>query len=324
MKKLLLFILTLWIIAPIYSQSAAKPRDGFLLKGGLWGLGGSFHTELEDKYFIDDLVFGSHLNLGWNEGSQFYLLNPIGIEYYMGGVGPGSLLFGLDFRGFPSIDLTGFNEKYDYISISSGALGIHNADLDFKNIDFVFGYQMAFNQFLITPKFSLRNFRSDFSQSGVYLGENYGLYRQSEIKSSTWVSYLGATFEFVINQMSTVYMELGFTSPILGQFGDFIPLNSLSYNDLFLYNGGGGVSIITDGKQEITGTLFDLGYQHSFGGGLGLRAGYRTELLKTSYPGYTHVMYPIGVSEIITDMAFYQSDDTTEFKSLYVMVTYQF
>lgn len=331
LKKFVILLVCICMSLPVWAQ--AKPRSGFLVKGGLWGLGGQLEHELEDKNFVDDLIFGANLNLPWSDSNEFYLLHPIGLEYYMGGIGPGSLLLGLDFRGFPSLDLTGFTPNYDYNSISSATFGIHTAELDFKNIDFVIGYQMAFQQFLITPKFSIRDFRTDFQQSGFYLGDNFGRYRESSLKASTWVSYLGVNLEFVINKASTVFLELGFTSPILGQFGDTLSLNSLEYSEFSATSrGSASISVITDGTQEISGNLFDLGYQHSFSA-LALRIGYRTETLTTSYPGYTHVSISgssgsdtvsFSEEEIVSDLLIYRSDDSSKFSSLYFMLTYQF
>ncbi|MCB1157473.1 MAG: hypothetical protein KDK45_08225 [Leptospiraceae bacterium] len=328
MKKKL-FIFTMVFVSLLTSSSVfaqAKPGSGLVLKGGLWGLAGNFKHELEDKFFVDDIV-SSQLNLEWDAGQKFYLLNPIGLDYYMGGIGSGSLLLGLEFRGFPGIDLTGFVPNYDYISLGlgGGAVGIHTADLKYKNIDFNVGYQLGFNQFLITPKLQIRNFRTQLEESGIYLGNGWGGYREHSFNSSAWTTFLGVNLQFFINEASSVYLELAFDSPILGQL-----TSSVEYDSLYLNSTSLGLNISFNGKQEVKGNVFDFGYQHNFGN-LGLRIGYRNETLNVSYPTFTNIELfafnggaTVSPWEIITDKIFYGKSDSTEIQSLYLTLMYQF
>jgi len=162
MKKLIqvLCLVLIPLSFNIYANETGGTQSGLVLKGGIWGLGGKVKSELENKYFMDDLFsdFGfGRLNTNWTNPSQLYLLNPIGIDYYKSGIGSGSLLLGAEMRGFPGLGFTGYTPKYEFLSLSRGTLGIHTADLKFKNLDLNVGYQMAFGNFLVTPKFQFRN-----------------------------------------------------------------------------------------------------------------------------------------------------------------------
>ena len=171
----LLFIFSISILAQEESSDASsggKTQSGLTIKGGIWGLGGKVKSELEDKYFTDDLLSGfgfGQFNTSWNTTNKLYPLNPIGLDYYMNGIGPGSLLLGAEMRGIPGLDFTGYTPKYDFVSVNAGGVGIHNAEMKLKNLDLNVGYQMAFGKFLVTPKFQFRNFATDFKESGTYI-----------------------------------------------------------------------------------------------------------------------------------------------------------
>ncbi|MBK8399323.1 MAG: hypothetical protein IPL26_29285 [Leptospiraceae bacterium] len=313
------------------SSSPNQSQSGLVIKGGLWGLGGKATTELENRYFTDDLLSGfgfGQYNTAWSSPNRFYLLNPIGIDYYKTGIGPGSLLFGAEMRGFPGLGFTGYTPQYDFISVSRGTVGIHTADLKLKNLDLNLGYQMAFGNFLVTPKFQLRNFSTDLKESATYLsGGSFGI-RESYYRNNTWAGFIGVNLLFNINEASSVYFEFAMDSPILGQIystGDFNKTSFTVGNTT-----SGSTTLLKKSYQEIRGTVIDLGYQHSFGA-LGLRIGYRSEELKTIYPAYTDVPVTfnsngnlgIGVDETILNSIFYGNTATTTLQSLYITATYK-
>ena len=314
------------------TPSAGQTQSGLVLKGGLWGLAGKAKTELEDKYFLDDLISGTgfgQFNTAWSSPSQLYLLNPIGIDYYKSGIGSGSLLLGAEMRGFPGLGITGYTPQYDFVSLNRSTIGIHTADLKFKNLDLNLGYQMAFGQFLVTPKFQLRNFTTDLKESAVYVSSGGAGIRDSSHSYNTWSGFIGVNLLYQIKEASAVYFEFAMDSPILGQL-----YSSGDFNKTSFFGSGnsasGSTSLIKKSYQEIRGTVIDLGYQHSFGA-LGLRVGYRSEELRTLYSPYTDVPisfnsnggFGIGIEETILNSIFYGNSTTTTLQSLYLIATYK-
>ncbi|HMV44034.1 MAG TPA: hypothetical protein PKD50_15975, partial [Leptospiraceae bacterium] len=296
-------------------------------------LGGKVKSELEDKYFTDDLIsnFGfGQFNTGWSTPSKIYPLNPIGIDYYMSGIGPGSLLLGAEMRGIPGVNFTGYTPKYDFVSVNAGGVGIHNAEMKLKNLDLNVGYQLAFGSLLVTPKFQFRNFTTDFKESGTYFGNGFVGIRNTTNNQNTWSGFIGVNLLYKINEASAVFFDFAIDSPILGQLyssGDF-------NKTAFFANSGGGASgsttLYKKTNQEIRGTVIDLGYQHSFGA-LGLRIGYRSEELRTIYSSYTDVPLAFNsngnatflIGETILNSIFYKGSTSTTLQSLYITATYK-
>ncbi|MBP9888137.1 MAG: hypothetical protein KBF93_17690 [Leptospiraceae bacterium] len=335
--KLILVGLMIIFSISVYANdnnSSSGTQSGLTLKGGLWGLlAAKEKIELEDKYFTDDLLSGfnfGQLNTAWNRSNNIYLLNPIGLDYYISGIGPGSLLLGAEMRGIPGLAFTGYNPKYDFVSINGGGIGLHNADLAFKNLDLNVGYQLAFGQLLVTPKFQFRNFATDLRESGLYLGNNAVGFRETSHNHNTWAGFIGVNLLYKINEASSVYFEFAMDSPILGQIrssGDFNKLSVFAGNNFV----GGSTTLIKNATQEVRGSVIDLGYQHSFGA-LGLRVGYRGEELRTSYSRYTDVPISfssvnnnvnIDIEETVLNSIFYKNSTSTILQNIYLAVTYK-
>lgn len=339
-KRIVSFLLSLLFITnvSIWSQDesgsssgSGQTQSGLTIKGGIWGLGGKVKSELEDKYFIDDLIsnFGfGQFNTGWSTPSKLYPLNPIGVDYYMSGIGSGSLLLGAEMRGIPGLDFTGYTPKYDFVSVNAGGVGIHNAEMKLKNLDLNVGYQLGFGNFLVTPKFQLRNFTTDFKESGTYIGSGSIGMRNSYNNQNTWTGWVGVNLLYKINEASAVFFEFAMDSPFFSQL-----YNSGDFNRTGFNAGSGGASgyttIYKKSTQEIRGTVIDLGYQHSFGA-LGLRFGYRSEELRTTYSTYTDVPVAFSsggvsplVGETILNTFFYKGSTSTTLQSLYLTATYK-
>jgi hypothetical protein len=340
MKKIsIILIVTAFFSFSVWGEdSSEEPRSGggtqsgLTVKGGIWGLGGKTKSELEDKYFTDDLLSGfgfGQFNTGWNTPSKLYPLNPIGIDYYMSGIGSGSLLLGAEMRGIPGAGFTGYTPKYDFISVNGGGIGIHSAEMKLKNLDLNVGYQLAFGNFLVTPKFQFRNFATDFKESGTYLSNGSFGIRNTTNNQNTWSGFLGVNLLYKLNEASAVYFEYAIDSPILGQIS-----SSGDFNKTYFAAGGnvvvGSTTLIKRSNQEIRGSVLDLGYQHSFGA-LGLRVGYRSEELRTTYSTYTDVPLVFSsngnvgfnIGETILNSVFYKGSTSTLLQSLYVTFSYK-
>ena len=329
-----LVLVFVFMHSPLLAQAkgGSSAKNGFKIKGGLWGIAGSFKSELQDKHFLDNALMGGVIDLDWNEKKNFYLLNPLGLEYSMA-AGPGSLVFGLDFYGFFFLqNVMGFNPKYDFVSISNGSFGTTNNDLKYRNMDLSVGYRITYQQFSFTPKYFLRNFNHKYKEDSMYFGlggRSIGIGSYSQ-DASTWSGFLGLDFLFEITPQSAVFFDFAIGSPILGQW-----YSSGTHSEtVFGVAGNSGFASIHSGElaQEISGSRIQLGYQHSFGTGLSLRVGYHTEKIDTKYSKYGGIPIVVGenyagidVLELILDKAFvYSGSDSTELKSLYLSLQYAF
>ncbi|MCB1176755.1 MAG: hypothetical protein KDK36_04155 [Leptospiraceae bacterium] len=351
MKKLFVSLfLILFSFSPILAQDeesssggSGGTQSGFVLKGGLWGIGGSFKTQFEQIAFTDDLLSGfgfGQLDLDWTEKKKYYLLNPIGLDWFKP-IGPGSLQLSFDMRGLPvGKSAFGFNPKYEYNSIAgfgnnnNGVVGIHDGELEFRYYDFVVGYQFGLlgNKLFITPKFLLRDFTNKYKESALYLGNNTVGIGNRDYNAPGYGSFLGVNLQFHFNQVSSIFLDLTFDSfiqlplPKIGLLFD----DQLEYSKSYFTNGGGNLVINGKGTQEVTGNRFLFGYQHKFGS-LALRIGYHSETINSRYDSNfeiplwfnTNGNAGISVNEILSNMLItYDQQNKTEIKSLYLMLTY--
>jgi len=332
--KKLLSIFFVYIFT--FSLHAQATQKGLVLKGGLWGLGGSFKSQYESISFTDDLLSGfgfGRLDLDWNEKKKYYILNPIGLDYYLG-AGPGSLLFSFEARGLPlGENAFGFTPTYDYISIDTNPiLGLHEAKVTYRNYDFTIGYQFAVSKFLITPKFLIRDFTNKYKDEAIFISRDFFGIGNKTYSSPGYASFIGGNFFFDINGTSGIFLDLIFTSPIqlpLPQIGALFN-DQMEYKHLFLTNGAIGYTFQGKGTQVISGNRTLLGYQHKFGN-LALQIGYHSETLNSRYEGHREIpifivrnnFVGIDVDEIIINrFVTYDQNNKTEIKSLYLALTY--
>ena len=337
MKRSIFFLLYFIVITSSFAQTSAS--KGLVLKGGLWGIGNSFKTQYESIRFTDSLLAGfgfGEINDTWNKkSSDIYLFNPIGFDFYLP-AGPGSLQLGIEARGLSAAPgFFGFNPKYDYISFSRGWIGIHNADVKFRNYDYTIGYQFAVSQFLITPKFLIRDFANELKEDSLYFGNFFGnnFFGIGKInyKSPGYASFIGVNLLFDINGTSGIFLDMIFTSPFqlpMPQIGDMFA-SDMKYTHLFLTSGVIGYTFRGRGTQVITGQRFLLGYQHKFGK-LALHIGYHSETLNSRYDGNFELpltiannSFSIDIDEIIVNrFVTYDQQNKTELKSLYLTLLY--
>lgn len=337
-------ILALLLVAFLFQGSifAQAKSGGFSIKGGLWGIAGSFKSDLQDKHFVDN-VLGGHgddwgfgmIDLDWNEQKKYYLLNPIGVQYETGKMGPGSLVFALDSYGFYFLQgVMGFNPKYDFLSVSRGTIGTTDVNYKFRSTDFSIGYKLNFDKVFLTPKFLIRNFAQDYKENGLYFGSGYVGMVDGKLSSSAWTSFIGLDFLFAINQASAIFFDFAMGSPILGQ------ITSSGKHSQTAFGGGDGYGIVGlhSGKvvHEVKGTRLQFGYQHTFGSSLALRVGYHLENLDSNYSNYGGIPLWAGgnrngnggagidIWELVTDKFVYKGTDKIEIKTLYLSLQYGF
>lgn len=348
MKKILLltiFLSSLTIFGQEDSNSSSNSNttstgatNGIILKAGVFGLGANFKSGFEKIVSTDNLLSGfgfGEITTSWTEQKKLYFLNPIGIEYYKP-MGPGSLFLAFDLRGMPfAPNLTGFNPKYDYITVDRGlGLGFHNSEVKFRNYDYSVGYQFAVlnNQILLTPKFLLRDFANEMKETSFYFYPTTFGIGNRDYKAPMFGSFLGLNTIYNFNDVSSVFLDLTFTSPIqlpmpkLGQLFD----NNLSYTRQVFTPGGAYLVLDGRGTAVLTGNRTLIGYQHKFGN-LGLQFGYHSETLVTKYENQFEL--PIGLSGgragfsfdefLINKFYTYNQDTKTEIKGLYFAFTYK-
>lgn len=329
MKKILISFLIIFLPMILSAQNAAGgSTNGLVLKGGIFGIGGSFKSSLEDKLFITDII-GGRLNTSWNSSNKLYLLNPLGFDYYKS-MGSGSLLLGLEMRGLPFNNLLGFQNNYDYYSIgafsnnnNNGALGIMQMTHKFSNQDFRIGYQLAFGQFSVTPMFLLRRFASSYEGNGLFTNPGVEKYK---LNSTTYSGFLGADLLYKFNANSSVFFNIAFQSPILG---DIMADGNRSY---YFVGPNYGVFSLGNGsaQAQIGGNRYQIGYQHNFSEQLFLQVGYHTETLSVKYKGYSDLRVigtnaGVGVDAwgFIIRNVIYGNSTNTEIKSIYLTINYK-
>lgn len=325
-------ILLITLVSSLAAEESASgggaPLTGLRLKGGLWGLGASFKSDFEQKYFIKDIAESGFLNTDWSETNKYYLVNPLGIEYGMGGLGPGTLILGLDFRGTPALDFTGFKPQYDSVGLSlyANAISINTTNLKFKNMDATAGYALKFGQFTVTPKYVFRHFTQTLQDTGLILGNGFAGFSDRGWTTSNLSGFLGVNLQFAFNETSSVFFDYIMSSPILGEW-----TSSANFNNLAVTSAATASIFDGNAKQVITGNRMILGYSHAIGSGLSFQIGYHMETLNTKYTGLSGI--PIVLSRaggdldirtlIIDRFAAFRSNNSTDIKSLYLSVTYQ-
>ena len=330
MKKILVSFLIIFLPMILSAQDAGGgSSNGLVLKGGLFGLGGSFKSELEDKLFITDIIgtnTGGRLNTSWDSTNKLYLLNPLGFDYYKS-MGSGSLLLGLEMRGLPFNNLLGFQNNYDYYSIGAfsnnnglGGLGIMSMTHKFSNQDFRVGYQLTFGQFSVTPMFLLRRFQSSYEGNGLFTNPGVEKYK---LNSTTYSGFLGADLLYKFNAQSSVFFNIAFQSPILG---DIMADGNRSY---YFVGPNYGVFSLGNGsaQAQIGGNRYQIGYQHNFNEKLFLQVGYHTETLSVKYKGYSDLRISNTTNNdawgFIIRNVIYGNSTNTEIKSLYLTINYK-
>jgi hypothetical protein len=314
--------------------SSTGTQQGIILKGGFWGLGGTYKSQFESLSFRDDLLGGfglGQVDLAWSEQKKNYFLNPIGIDYYRP-MGSGSLLLAFDARGLPfARNSVGFSPQYDFNSIDVGGnIGIHKVDKTYRNYDFTVGYQIGVlnNQLLITPKLIFRDFTNDVKFDSIYLGNTLGVEKR-DYKAPGSATYLGANFLYNINDVSAVFFDYSFSTgilmPKLGPLFD----DRLTYSKQYFSSNSIGLVLNGEGVQKISGNRLMLGYQHKFGN-LGVQIGYHTEQINSKYESNFELPisisrngFGIGVNEILSNRFFaYPSTHKTEIRTIYFGLTY--
>ncbi|MDX1957302.1 MAG: hypothetical protein SFU98_01950 [Leptospiraceae bacterium] len=318
LKNILLFAILLSTF-PLFSDPI--PKSGFQVKGGIWGLGGSFKSEMESKFQYDKITDGI-LETGWNTSNKIYALHPIGLDWYKP-MGPGSLMLGADFNGFPGVGLTGHKPDNSYNSFFATGIGINNTKLTFTNQDFKVGYLFVFDKLFITPQFLIRRFASDMTYSGYYFGTSTGADGGS-IQSTNYSGFLGVNSFYKWTDSGSFFLNLSVASPILGTI-----LTEGKHNS---YQALSGIVNFDSGKMnpEYTGQKIQLGYQHNWGD-LGLQVGYSSETLNVKYKNVTGTpvfagsnVAGINVFELLTDRFIYSSAHQTEIKSIFIALNYKF
>ncbi|MCB1141380.1 MAG: hypothetical protein H7A24_14635 [Leptospiraceae bacterium] len=337
--RFFIIIFFIFIHFPLFADALSGQRSGLSIKGGLWGIGGSFKSQYEELNFTDDALAGfgfGQLNLNWEEQKKYYLLNPLSIEYYLP-IGMGSALFGFEARGLPILNsLTGFKPAYTYNSISPGTLGIHNSEVVFRNYDFNLGYQIPTmgGQLLVTPKLVIRDFTQEMTSSATYIGSGFVGVENRSYKAPGYASFLGLNLQFNLFEEGAIFLDLAVNSPIqfpLPQIGLLFD-NDLSYSKQYFSTGGSALVLNGKGTQVITGSRTLLGYQHTFGN-IFIQIGYHYEQLKSRYE--SHFELPLSISssgngsfsfnELLSNkLIAYDNNNTTEIKSLYLTVGMNF
>ncbi|MCB1174351.1 MAG: hypothetical protein KDK39_12335, partial [Leptospiraceae bacterium] len=272
---------------------------------GFWP--GDLEPELEERYFLDDLVNGitlDRIDLEWS-GKNTNTIYPLGLEYRKQ-IGPGDLML----RG----NYTQYNPEYKYNAITMPSAVTIGSLLDYSinDTEFEAGYRFHLlgNTLFLTPKAGYRRHSKAFFRDEFTIGTGtYGKTIDSNFNASTSGLYAGFDFQYYFTKEFSVVgsyiLASGAWSGTATQ--DLINASiSTTTGTSFTYESA------TSG-YELSIARWNLGLQYDLDKNWHFQIGLREEVLTQSYPGYINLAFgtggaPYTVNEILTDYIFYSQE----------------
>jgi hypothetical protein len=305
--------------------SAPLFADKLRLNVGYWP--GELEPELEDRFFLDDLVpLPGQLNLGWT-GKQTNTIWPLGVQY-LKPMGSGILTLGLNY--------TRYMPEYKYNSLFiGGGLGSAVRIVSLDNYystdwDGELGYQFEIGKsgLFLTPKLGFRWHWTGFENNAITLGSIVGVsVGNNQFDANARGGYIGLGLQFYLQKNISLIGEFATTS-IFPNFG-----GSMSYQTTELFLGAGNLISITDqtASYEVQINRWMLGFQYDHTADLHFQVGLREEQQIHSYPGFFGKNFlivggagsiDIDATEIITDKIFWESEKTQKKGLFFFAVSY--
>ncbi len=321
MKKLVATLLCAFLATPVMA-------DKLRLNLGFWP--GDLEPELENRLLKDDLIAGSgfgRLNLDWS-GKQTYTLYPLGAQYIKENLGPGDLMIGGNYIRYAP--------EYKFNAIGFGpSISIVSLD-NFLNSDWEaeVGYRMDVmdKKLFVTPKAGGRWHFQEFDRNETLIGPGTLAFSvgDNSFRGSAKGTFIGAGLQYYVTSEFSLFGDFITTSPLFGNVsGDMTDKRTLigiggSSPILYLDNASGG--------YEMNLTRWTLGAQYDISPELHLQAGIREETTRSKYPGYVNLPIVIQgnsanigdsfVTEIITDMLFWEAEEVQKKGFIFLGVSY--
>ena len=308
----------LFVLFLALSMGGSLFADKLRIKAGVWS--GERQSELEDRFFLDDLIgVSGRLNLPWagNNATSGY---PLGLEYTRK-MGPGSLVLGAQYFSNNNA------YKYNGINLNPDVSIVALNDYNINNYEFDAGYQLkiASLPLFLTPRVGLRLYSESFDYDELTLGTNFAITTDGPWKSTARGLYVGGSAKYEVNKRFALVADFITTPPALPT-----PKGSMDHKRTIL-----GTSTITiedaSSDTEVNIYRWSVGVEVKLMKNIGLFAGVGKETIEVSYPGYFNLPLQIQagnvntsatftVLEIITDSIFYQQKFKSERGFFYVGV----
>ena len=320
-KRLMLFCMLLaFMLAAI---PATLQADAVRLNLGLWV--GKNTPELDERFFLDDLVEGSgfgYLDLGWS-GLADYSLFPLGLEYRKA-MGPGQLVIGGNLL---------FNTaEVDYMGISLGAIQLVTLkNYSSRDYEIYGGFQLeAAANLSVTPRGGLRIHSESFDKQSLILGGTIA----TSIDENPWEAsarglFLACEVKYKINGNFSALFDLLISSPILSDWG-----GNMEHDNLVVGVSGNNPYVRYDkanSEFKISMNRITLGAEYAINDAFRLQFGIRQEIMETSYPRYFNLPIVLSggsnsigpsVAEFVTDYIFYNSTIKSEKGIIFISMSY--
>lgn len=329
MKKKIAF--TMLLTVAVSSIDANTLR----LKAGAWM--GEYQTELEDRMFLDDLTEpgNSRLNQEW-EGIRDVSF-PIGVEYHHA-LPQGELVFALNYR------LESHEPSFDGFALPIGISEVRINGYNESNLDFEAGYRIPLieGEFFLTPLVGVRSHSRGFEYEETTYGftglamPSITIATEGDFTSRSSVPYAGLGFEFALDDKLAFLFDYR-TSLFFPSFAGDMSFKRTRIGTapfIFLED--------ATADMEISLNQWMLGARYSLQSNLHLTAGFKSETITVSYPGYsdlplfflgsnipglpgaTGIAAGISVNEIITDSIFWNQEQKTTRGMVFVGISYDF
>lgn len=322
------------IILTVFTTSlSAKGKNSILqLRAGGWT--GTHTSELENRYFLDDLLYGTELyrlNFPWNEA--YTQDAPVGFRFYHP-FQEGEIVLGAQYvRHTPDYNYMGL---YFYPS-DNEIQGLSLMSLDnysSYNLEGDLGYRLEVApKTSITARVGYREHSKSYDYYDLTIGDDWIIFTMNgPFEASSRSTYVGGTLEYEINSKFSVSIDYDSTSPLFGNLdgkmnSDVEKIGLSDTNDNYIYYRDSAKS-----DYRINFTRYSISGKYMVSKNLGVELGLRQETMKTEYPQYWNVPIIIVdnelevddlLEEFVIDQYFiYKNQEISQKGMIYAGITY--
>lgn len=316
----------IFLFAMLFSTSTIMANT-LKINLGYWP--GELDPELEERFFLDDIIIGSsssyslgRIDLPW-ENKDTNTIYPLGLSYITQ-AGPGDLVLAANYMQY--------NPEYSFVGLSAAsALAtsisfVDMLDYEINDTEGEIGYRFHIveNKFYITPKAGYRKHNKSFKKDELILGSGTIIKTlDSNFEAQSSGLYFGVDLQFYLTkEFSLVASYIGASSNWSGSaINDQIAAGAAGSTTFFTYeNASSG--------YQLSINRWSLGVQYDLGKDWHFQAGVREETLKQSYPDYINLAFNsvtgfgIATNEVLTDYIFYGQEINQTKGFVYVSATY--
>ncbi len=312
MKRIASQILVLILL---FGTVSAASANTLRLQAGIWP--GQLTPELEQRFFLDDLIAGTgfgRFDLEMSGKDETTAWFPWGLEYHRQ-MGPGGIVLALNGSHFnPELKYTGL--------LTSPAVSLVTlSDYTQTNIYGEVGYRVPVmgGKLKITPRFGVRSYHEEFTYDELTLGNTVQVSLEGPWTADSRGLYLGMDLRYQL------LGNLDFVFDLKSTMGLPTISGSLKHQRTVVGVSGSTVTLFyDDATADVETETFQwgIGFEFHLTEKLHLFGGIRRDELTVRYPGYFNLPLVITgssaslagniVAEFVTDYVFYNQDITTE------------